>query len=155
MKGYENHRSDPEYVSRFHESVNGLISEYRKGVQDMLKALTGKLLEGSMPTNQSLIKQAKWASVDLLKLQGGLAKYNTYSVEMLNEEYMMEHIDGVVDRELAYFLINIARCKSFKLSSRPKKSSVVGLIDGYDIIVQFDDEAQAHMFGCAANLNEM
>ena len=41
------------------------------------------------------------------------------------------------------------------MSSLPIRSGgPTGRIEGYDIVVSFDDEKQPHIFGCEANLDD-
>ena len=50
---YERHRSDYEYVHMFHKIVNGLITQFRRGTQDIFKKLNvqrGKGKDGTFPT---------------------------------------------------------------------------------------------------------
>ncbi len=86
--GYQKHRADATFNKKFHESVNGMISAYRWGSLKMFKAMKRS---GSF-INDSLIRQAKWADVDLLRLQVGLAGYDEFSVDMLNQDYLVRHI---------------------------------------------------------------
>ena len=153
VRGYEKHRCDPDYVRAHHAAVNGMISEFRKGTLNIykeLKTATTKSRAGRK-LNDTLHRQAKWAAVDIPRLQVGLSKYNTFCVDMLNAEYLMTHVQGCIDEELAFFLIKMANCKSFSLASKPLRGSNQAYTC-YDIVVCFDDGVTRHMFGNAANM---
>ena len=154
VRGYEKHRCDPDYVRAHHAAVNGMISEFRKGTLNIYKELKTAMTNsrGRKLLNDTLHRQAKWAAVDLPRLQVGLSKYNTFCVDMLNAEYLMTHVQGCVDEELAFFLIKMANCKSFSLASKPLRGSNQAHTC-YDIVVCFDDGVTRHMFGNAANMN--
>ena len=157
VPGYEKHRCDPEYNLKFHQGVNGLINEFCRATLKMYNTFKNK----KSTLNPTLHRQAKWAAVDLRMLQEGLAAYTTFAVDMLNTEYMIDHIGGCNDEELATFLSMISKCTVFHLSSRPLKvpnfkqdRNDLWEHAGYDIIVKFDDDNTAYKFGTAADLNE-
>lgn len=151
--GYQKQRKDPDFNKKFHQSVNGMISAYRWGTLKMYKALK----RSGTQINDSLIRQAKWAEVDLLYLQRGLSRYDDFSVDMLNQKYMVSHVKGCDDEEMACFLRKISNCDVFHIASRPLKvvGSVAGDLTcvGYDITIKFGDESQPFKFGSIADLS--
>ena len=176
MGKYEKHRSDPDYVSKFHESVQGMIFHYRKAVLNIYSDLilggsvsltpttakkenssyfnTPKKRQHTLELNDSLNRQCKWANKALHGLQAGLATYNTFAVDMLNTDYLMEYVPGCYDEEIAYFLHMISNCNTFTVTSKPIGGRE-GLVIGYDIVVNFDDDIQGHIFGANMNFYEL
>ena len=154
VAGYEKHRCDAEYNLKLHQTISGMIGEFRRSTLKMYQTFKAK---NFVDLNETLHRQAKWAAVDLLQLQEGLASYTTFAVDMLNAEYMMRHISGCNDEELATFLYKISNCKVFHMSSRPlkeagNKKGVSSKHVGYDIVVKFDNDHTAFKFGTAADM---
>lgn len=162
VRGYEKHRCDPDYVSRLHMAVNGMISEFRDGMMTACHGLVEKLttmkvpkgMEDQVDWKSTLDRQYKWANVELPKLQVGLAKYKTFAVDMLAEDYLIKHVDGCVNHEMALFLHRISNCEMFEIISKPVvlrdrslRSKGRGEIIGYDIVAKFDNDGNNHLFG--------
>ena len=157
VAGYEKHRCDPDYVRMFHMSVSGMIGEFRHGIMNVYGELVRKLTtittsprgiqEGDWKT--TLAKQYHWADVGLLALQLGLSKYNTFTVDMLAEDYLIEHVEGCVNHEMAVFLRKISKCNKFEVISKliVLQGAGRGEIVGYDIVAKFDDDRYNHFFG--------
>ena len=151
MKKYERHRCDVEYVTMFNQTIAGMIiGEFRRAVLEVYEELTvdNNIIDGD-GVNDSLHRQCKWVQEDLFRLQAGVSKYNTFAVDMLNEEYMIEFIEGCDNHELSYFLQRMARCGRFRVGSKPivAQESQTGKILGYDIVIKFDKESYCHLFG--------
>ena len=158
VAGYKKHHCDPDYVRMFHMSVSGMIGEFRNGIMNVYGELVRKLTtiktspkgiqEGDWKT--TLTKQCHWADVGLLALQLGLcSKYNTFAVDMLAEEYLIEHAEGCVNHEMAVFLHKISKCNKFEVISKPivLQGAGRGEIVGYDIVAKFDNQTNNHLFG--------
>ena len=62
---------------------------------------------------------------------------------------MVEYVEGCDTHETGFFLMTLARCKKFEITSKPIVSQEVGsgIILGYDIVVKFDDDNCNHLFG--------
>ena len=160
IQGYERHRCDVEFVKSFHKEVNGMITEFRRGVMDVYEILVGKLESMKTPRGlasqndwrRTLKTQFEWAKVHVLRLQVGLSSYDTFAVDMLCDDYLIRHVDGCCNYEMALFLHLISTCKTFDISSKPIVMQGVdgrgkGEIVGYDIVAKFDNDVCNHLFG--------
>ena len=146
MRKYKKHsRCNPDYVLPFNRSVARMISELRRGFIEVYDELASK----EEKVNESLIRQEQWARVSLNRLQIGVSEYSTFAVDMLNEHYMVEYIDGCDTHETGFFLMSIASCNRFQTMSKPIVSQEIGSgkILGYNIVVKFDDDNCNHLFG--------
>ena len=158
MEKYERHRCDIHYVTGFNQSIAGMIGEFRRGVVEVYEELTvdNDNISKEVGLNDSLHRQCKWVQEDLFRLQVGVSKYNTFAIDMLNDAYMIEYIEGCDDHELSYFLQRMARCGKFRVGSKPivAQETGTGKILGYDIVVKFDEETYCHLFGSSCGMNE-
>jgi hypothetical protein len=112
VKNYKNHLTDPDYITLQHQKVIGMIKQWKMLVVDIIKEMEDEWEYSFFAFRE----QYHWAKTQLDLAVMGLSKFKLILVGLLNIEAVIELVDGVENKEMADFIINLCRCKTCKIA---------------------------------------
>ena len=111
VPGYINFLSDPEFVKKHHQVVNGKILRWRAETMSLISELVhdGRFKESE------LLDQFIFARTDAYEVMTGVATHTTLPAGCLNHYALRNYFHGIDSREKADLLHQMSVCHTFEI----------------------------------------
>lgn len=105
---------DRKYNSQLHKIVNGVIREWRRGINEQCNKLDRMK---DLPNRDIYRRQRDYAETKALYIQHSLATFDDFPVKILNMTWLKRMIPAVKTNEDAMFLYHMSNSKRFQLNA--------------------------------------
>jgi hypothetical protein len=133
VEGYTNYITDPDYIRKRHEIINGKIHEWRKATNDLLTRVESDDVMQDIYQPWCFVRQQTWVDKKVGKMMYGIEQYTKMPVDVLHKKALLQHVHGIDSEEEADFVFNICSSEEFKLIVKPMENT-----NDFTIMTVFD-----------------